>query len=238
MGNAHKADLPCSRKGLPLGDQALGQGLIKIPSRIFSSTKASRGEKEPAEGGPDSPLVPLTSLWTYFPIIWMHGNFFLSDARYCEFLKFGTIYFCVLLNILEHCFEKQLNYLHIISKGFFKSLWQVGVDIFPLFLSQYPSDPSPQCPLNQGFHSVWWEHDLVWAPWHLGAVSPAPCWWVFPRTQAVSLHACIHQYSVKDPLQSSLPFSRSKSLLSSPVKVKSERVSHLVKSSSLWPPRW
>ena len=54
----------------------------------------------------------------------MLGNFFLSDGRHYEFYKFGTIYFCVLLNILEHCFEKQLNYLHTIhlSKGFFKSL--------------------------------------------------------------------------------------------------------------------
>lgn len=130
-----------------------GAGPYENPLQDFLQHQGQQRRERACWAGPDSPPVPLSSLWTYFPIIWMLGNFFLSDGRHCEFYKFGTIYFCVLLNILEHCFEKQLNYLHTIhlSKGFFKSLWQVRVDIFPLFLSQYPSDPSPQCPLSQSF---------------------------------------------------------------------------------------
>ena len=115
-------------------------------------------------------------------------------------------------NILEHCFEKQLNYLHTIhlSKGFFKSLWHVRVDMSPLFLSQHPSDPSPQCPLS---HEVFLLCLLrTWPsprPWHLGGCFPGS-FSVLLSTDSGSLLTCLHP-----SVFCQRPFSRSPDLSSS-----------------------
>lgn len=65
-------------------------------------------------------------------------------------------YLCILINILELCFRRQLNYLETVSDFYglflnFVTWYQSSLETRPYFspqLRQYPSEYPTQCPMN------------------------------------------------------------------------------------------